>query len=78
MNAPVRLVPYGVFKPTALIQQMAARVDDAIADGRDVAVIACVAVKGGNGNWVYRQYWSPQPAEIMLMAAHELMQRASQ
>ena len=74
----IRLVPYGGVTPPALLQQMTARLERAKADDRASHLIACVVEKNDDGNWVYRTYWSPLPAEVFLMAALELMKKATE
>lgn len=73
---PETLVPWGKANPLAIPQQMQARVKRALDEGREVHVVACVIEKNESGNYVYATTGSPMKAEIMLMAAHQIQQKA--
>lgn len=72
-----KVVPFTAWssaQPIAIPQQLLARVSEAIADKKDVAVFCVLCVKNERGNWVYTMTNSPAPAEVGLMAAHEMKQ----
>lgn len=69
-----RFTPWGACTPTAIPQQLLARVQDAVADKHEVCVFAVLVVKNERGNWVYTVTSTASPAEVGLMAAHMLQE----
>lgn len=72
MSAAREFVPWGGSSPFAIAQQILSRAKDAVTDGTELHLIACLVTMNERGNYEYRVLNSAVKSEIGLMAAHEI------
>lgn len=72
MTRLATITPWGLVTPMSIPQQAMARIHEAQEEGRDVHVVSCVIERLKSGNYGYTVTNSPMPAEVALMASHEI------